>query len=184
MASPTVGDRRKLKRLARYLKEHPRVVSKYRYQKRQKEATGYSDSDWAGCRRTAKSTSGGVVLLGTHCIKTWSATQKSVTLSSGEAELVAAVKMCTELIGIAQLAYDWGQEYATRVYVDSSAAIGAAQRRGNGKLRHVKVGMMWIQEKVDEGEIEIDKVRGEHNPSDLMTKHLPATKIIQHMTAM
>ena len=60
---------------------------------------GNSDVDWAGCR----STSGGAVMAGRHYIKSWSATQKSVTLSSGEAELVAAVKMSSEIIGIAQL---------------------------------------------------------------------------------
>ena len=43
---------------------------------------------------------------GSHCLKTWSSTQKSVALSSGEAELIAAVKSSTEVIGILQLAKD------------------------------------------------------------------------------
>ena len=30
---------------------------------------------WAGCRRTRKSTTGGVAMRGTHCLKTWSVTQ-------------------------------------------------------------------------------------------------------------
>ena len=88
-------------------------------------------------------------MAGKHLIKSWSSTQKNITLSSGEAELVAAVKMSTELIGILQLLEDWGVKREARVYVDSSAAIGITQRRGNGKLRHVKVGMLWIQEKVE-----------------------------------
>ena len=87
-------------------------------------------------------------MLGGHCLKSWSSTQKSITLSSGEAELVAAVKMCTEVIGITQLARDWGVELEGRIYVDSSAAIGVAKRRGNGKLRHVRVGLLWIQERI------------------------------------
>ena len=88
-------------------------------------------------------------MAGKHLIKSWSSIQKNITLSSGEAELVAAVKMSTELIGILQLLEDWGVKREARVYVDSSAAIGITQRRGNGKLRHVKVGMLWIQEKVE-----------------------------------
>ena len=63
-------------------------------------------------------------MRGLHLIKSWSATQKSVTLSSAEAELVAAVKMTTEAIGVAQLAKDWGNSNDVRIYVDSSAAIG------------------------------------------------------------
>ena len=42
-----------------------------------------------------------------------------------------------------------------RVHVDSSAAICASQRRGNGKLRHVRVGDIWIQEKEGEGDVDL-----------------------------
>ena len=100
MANPTVGDKRKLKRLARYLIEMPRIVSKFAFQEEPHELTGFSDSDWAGCKKTAKSTSGGAIMSGSHCIKTWSTTQKHITFSSGEAELVPCVKMCTELFGV------------------------------------------------------------------------------------
>ena len=184
MAAPTVGDRKKLKRLARYLVGVPRVVWKYDTQWAAGGFQGYSDSDWAGCKRTARSTSGGTIMLGQHCLKTWSATQKSITLSSGEAELVAAVKMSTELIGMCQLARDWGMELRAKVWVDSSAALGVAARRGNGKLRHVRVGMLWIQEKLEEGELEMAKVKGEENPADLMTKNLGRRIIDKHMEMM
>ena len=32
----------------------------------------YSDTDWPGCPRTRKSTSGGCIVLGQHLIKSWS----------------------------------------------------------------------------------------------------------------
>ena len=177
MAKPTVGDRRKLKRLARYLVGRPRVVAKYKWQERRRQVDGFTDSDWAGCRRTAKSTSGGVMRMGSHYVKSWSSIQKSITLSSGEAELVAAVKMCSEAIGLTQLAEDWGLELEGQIWVDSSAAIGTIHRRGNGKLRHVRVGSLWVQERVEDGELKVNKVAGEENPADLCTKHLPARKI-------
>ena len=109
-------------------------------------------------------------MRGQHLIKSWSATQKSVTLSSAEAELVAAVKMTTEAIGVAQLVKDWGRSLNVKIYVDSSAAIGVASRRGNGKLRHVKVGMMWIQEMVEQEEVSVNKVAGEENPAKCVVK--------------
>ena len=114
-------------------------------------------------------------MLGTHCIKTWSSTQKSITLSSGEAELVAAVKTSTELIGLCQMAREWDIELAGQVLVDSSAALGATKRKGNGKLRHVRVGLLWIQQKSEDGDIQYEKVLGTDNPADLMTKHLART---------
>ena len=166
MSAPTVGDRRRLKRLQRYLKGKPRLVSEFAWQSRHGEYQGYSDSDWAGCKRTARSTSGGVIMAGGHLLKSWSATQKSVTLSSGEAELVAAVKMATELIGLCQLAGDWGWDVKGQVFTDSSAAIGTASRRGNGKMRHVRVGMLWIQEQVEDASMDIKAVKGEGNPAD------------------
>ena len=116
-------------------------------------------------------------MLGKHTIKTWSTTQKSITLSSAEAELVAAVKMSTELIGITQLAEDWGLPLKGRVQVDSSAAIGVIGRRGNGKLRHVRVGSLWIQERVERGDLDLQKVHGEWNPADLLTKGLNREKM-------
>ena len=116
-------------------------------------------------------------MAGKHCIKSWSATQKHITLSSGEAELVAAVNMSAELIGMLQLLEDWGVKMEARVFVDSSAAIGVTQRRGNGKLRHVRVGLLWIQEKVESGELSVTKVLGTNNPADAMTKYLSGKRI-------
>ena len=120
-------------------------------------------------------------MMGGHCVKSWSATQKSITLSSGEAELVAAVKMSCELIGMCQLAKDWGRDLKAKIWVDSAAALGIVNRRGNGKLRHVRVGMLWIQERVEDGDLEVAKVKGTENPADLMTKHLSKAVITTHL---
>ena len=114
-------------------------------------------------------------MIGGHCIRTWSATQKNITLSSAEAELVAAVKASAELIGAMQMASEWGEDYEGEVLVDSSAALGAVKRRGNGKLRHVRVGLLWVQEKAERDELKYGKVAGEENPADLMTKYQPKT---------
>ena len=112
-------------------------------------------------------------MIGSHCIRTWASTQKNITLSSAEAELVAAVKASTELIGAIQMASEWGEDYEGEVMVDSSAALGAVKRRGNGKMRHVRVGMLWVQERAEREELKYGKVAGESNPADLMTKYQP-----------
>ena len=160
------------------------MVTKFGFCRREAKIFGCSDSDWAGCRRTARSTTGGIIRYCGHYIKSWSSTQKSITLSSGEAELVAAVKMCTEILGVVQLLADWGNEVDGEVWVDSSAAIGTMTRRGNGKLRHVRVGTLWIQERIEDGDLVVKKVRGDDNPADLCTKHVNeklATKFMDHL---
>ena len=47
---------------------------------------------------------------------------------------------------------------AAKAYVDSTAAISASQRRGNGKQRHVKVGISWVQEILQKSEMTVCKV--------------------------
>ena len=44
--------------------------------------------------------------------------------------------------------------------------------RGVGKLRHINVSSLWIQERKDRDDLELRKVLGTENPSDLMTKYL------------
>ena len=78
-------------------------------------------------------------MRGGHLLKSWSSTQKSVTLSSAEAELMAAVKASTETIGMIQMAAEWDLELSGSIYVGSSAALALVERKGNGNLRHVRI---------------------------------------------
>ena len=67
---------------------------------------------------------------------------------------------------------DLGHSMKGIVYADSSAALAIADRKGSGKLRHINIRMLWIQEKQQRGDIELRKVDGSMNPADLYTKYL------------
>ena len=41
-------------------------------------------------------------------------------------------------------------------------------------MRHIRVGLLWVQETSEAGDLSYNKVRGECNPGDLMTKHVAA----------
>ena len=58
------------------------------------------------------------------------------------------------------------------MFVDSSAALAVVNRKGCGKLRHVRVGQLWVQQLADEEEVSFRKVLGDDNPADLSTKYL------------
>ena len=130
MSDPTRGGWKKVKRIGRYLRGRPRLVLHYPWQKEADTITVFSDSDWAGCRSTGKSPSGGIIVRGRHMLKSWSSTQRTVALSSGEAELTAMVRATSEGLGVRSLWKEWGQEVALEVYGDSNAALGIVKRRG------------------------------------------------------
>ncbi len=102
-----------------------------------------------------------MIRLGSHSVKLWSSTQKSIALSSGEAEYYALVKGGSIGIGISSMLSDFGVMVDSRlnIHTDSSAAKGICSRRGLGKVRHIDIHMLWIQERVQKGDIVIKKGR-------------------------
>ena len=184
MSAPTDLSQAALRRLVRYLSGRKRLVYKYPWQ-----TAGtiecYSDTDWAGCPKTRKSTSGGCLMFGSHLLRSWASTQPSITLSSGEAEYYGVVKAAGIAIGQQSLMHDLGmKEVKVRVWTDSSAAIGICGRSGLGKLRHVQTHTLWVQERVRTGAIELRKVPGEGNPADLFTKHLSSRDRINQLVQL
>ena len=144
MSAPTEAAFKALKRLGRYLEGHKRLVLKMPWQS--VEAIDvYCDSDWAGCPRTRKSTTGGCVMLGSHLIRSWSSTQSSISLSSGEAEHYSVVKAVAIGTGAQEYLKDLGIELPLRVHTDSSAAEGIARRVGLGTQRHIATNTLWVQ---------------------------------------
>ena len=120
--------------------------------------------------RTRRSTSGGIAFLGSHCINAWSSTQTIVALSSAEAELTGLSKGGQVGIGLQSLCRDLGLELKLRLHTDSTAAIGVCRRRGIGRIRHLAVAFLWLQDKIRSGDMTIHKVLGADNPADVMTK--------------
>ena len=171
MSQPTELGLAGLKRLGRFFEGHRRLIFEFPFQIARKIET-YSDTDWAGCMRSRKSTSGGCLMLGSHLLKSWSSTQGLVSLSSGEAEFYGVTKAAGIGLGFQSLLRDLGIDMPLRVWTDSTATIGICGRRGLGKLRHIDTRSLWLQQKLRDGGVELWKVRGEVNPADVFTKHL------------
>ena len=180
MSNPTEVSLNALKRLGRFVAGHKRLVYHYPWQTVDRVDT-YSDTDWAGCPKTRKSTSGGCLMLGRHLIKSWSSTQTSIALSSGEAEFYGVVKAGGVSLGFQSLLADVGLKLPVRVWTDSSATLGICGRQGLGRLRHIDTQCLWIQQRVRDGAVQLYKVRGEENPADLFTKHLVCRDRIQSL---
>ena len=142
------------------------------------------DSDHAGCARTRKSTSGGIIRWGAHILKWWSKTQPTIALSSGEAELFALVKSTSEGLGVIAAMEEWGIEADLVVKSDAVAAIGMVKRQGLGRIRHIAVADLWIQQKSKEGAVHYMKLDGFKNTSDIPTKPVEAEVMGRHMQGL
>jgi hypothetical protein len=184
MSAPRQSHMGKIKKLGKYLKGRPRLVSMFKWQAMPGLVTTFTDSDWAGCLKSAKSTSGGVVCIGEHTIKTYSKQQKVVALSSAEAELYAMVLASAETMAVQAYAADLGLQLGGELYTDSSAALGIAKRAGIGKVRHLRTQGLWVQEVRVSGRISYKKVLGEKNPADLLTKYMTADLSKRHLDAI
>ena len=63
-------------------------------------------------------------MMGGHLLKTWSSTQASVALTSGEAEFYGVVKAAGVGLGFQSMLRDIGMDIPLCVDTDSSAAEG------------------------------------------------------------
>ena len=187
MSAPTGKSWKKLKRIGRYLVGRQSVVWRYPWAEEVGGWRVYTDSDWAGNVKTRRSTSGGIILLGEHCVKSWSTTQSSPALSVCEAEYYALVEGATRALGMQTAARELGiisNDIVVDVATDSSGAKSFASRRGTGRIRHIEVKWLWLQQAVAEGKFRLRKIPGSMNPADVCTKYLTRSDIQDKLEAV
>ena len=87
------------------------------------------------------------------------------------------VKAASGGIGVQSLAHDRGLELSLVVVVDSSAAVEMVSQSGVGRVRHLDVKDLWVQERVKRGFLTIVRVPGDSNPADVATKPLAVAEL-------
>ena len=95
--------------------------------------------------------------------------------------MYAQTKGAAQTLGMISMGADFGEQLDGTVYSDSSAALGIVIRTGLGKLRHIRVQYLWLQEKVSQNELHVRKVAGEANPADLLTNGLARELLKRHL---
>ena len=131
----------------------------------------YSDSNWAGDRQTRRSVSCAMFFVNGNYFFGVTRSQRSIALSSGEAEFVAAVSALADAIYLRRLLERvLGHKVFLELRMDSSAARSILQRHGVQRTRHIATGLLWVQERVSEREAAVKPVAGQVNPADIGTK--------------
>ena len=102
-------------------------------------------------------------MIGGHLIKSYSSTQKTIALSSAEAEFYAMVEGVTRAKGLRSVAVELGFDDISDVVhlsTDSEAAKQFVNRRGLGRMKHLQIKDLWLQKEAREGRLEIYKIMG------------------------
>ena len=142
------------------------------------------DSDYCGHKDNVKSTTGYVIFFYGACIFAESRKQRSTTLSTTEAELVAASD-CTKMLKYIRrlLTEDFGLVLPpTPLGEDNQGCIHLAHDGGNWKRkRHIRVANSYLYEEVTiHKTVAIKYVPSSENCADMMTKCLPRVAFEKH----
>ena len=109
-------------------------------------------------------------MRGSHCLGHWSRTQATVALSSGEAELNAALKAGAEILSMKTLLAELGVAVQGHMYGDSSACSGTLHREGTGRIKHLQIRQLWLQQVIRTGTLTFTKISRDDNPADSLAK--------------
>ncbi|PNX90667.1 gag-pol polyprotein, partial [Trifolium pratense] len=139
---------------------------------------GYCDADWAGCADDRKNTSGGCFYLGENLISWFSKKQNCVSLSTAEAEYIAAGSSCSQLLWMKQMLkeYNVEQDVLTLDCDNLSAIYISKNPIQHSRTKHIDIRHHFIRDLVEENIVKFEHVATEEQVADIFTKALDANQ--------
>ena len=171
LQSPTGWDVDHLVRVLKFIQGSQDWVLHLRCTGEVRDPKIYVDSNWT-CALDGRSTSGIVVEWCGFILSMVSKTQPTLAQSSCEAEILAANAGAVEGIYLCNLLEEIGIDTVPELNTDSSSCLATICRRGPGRMRHLRVKQLWLQEELRNGTIIAAKIGTLDNLADLFTKHL------------
>ena len=174
MATPKEGHLLAAKRILRYLKGTMNFGIFY---KRSSDNTlkGYTDSDFAGDLDGGKSTSGYVFMMGDGAVAWSSKKQPIVTLSTTEAEYVAATACACQSIWMREVLNSIEEDLCkcVTVFCDNSSSIKLSKNPVfHRRTKHINVKFHFIRDLIKKGDVELMYCGTKEQLADIMTKPL------------
>ena len=186
MSNPTEQHWSAVKRIFRYLRGSATLGIQLGSSKTPQKLQCYSDSDWARCLDTRRSTTGYLTLLGGP-ISWQSKKQPTVALSSTEAEYLALGEAVKEVFLMKSLLGELGeaQEGPVDVLEDNQGCIALAKNPvSHARSKHIDIRHHFIRDAVEEGVINLVYCRTDEMLADILTKPLPREQFIKLRTWM
>lgn len=164
-----------IKRIFRYLKGTINHGITYATNPECIQPIGYCDSDYAGDLNSRKSTSGHVVTINNSPISWASRVQKSVALSTTEAEYYAITDCAKDILWYQQLFVDLAIKLIkpTIIFSDNQGAIKLSKNAVfHKRSKHVDVRMHFIRDHQSKGNMLLQYIPTSNQPADMFTKAL------------
>jgi hypothetical protein len=148
---------------------------------------GLSDANYATDPSSRKSISGYSVFLEDAPISMKSGQQKSVTLSTTEAELVSGTQCAQDMLFVMRVLESIGLKVQKPMIlqIDNKGAVDLANNWSiGGRTRHIEVRQYFLRDLKMEGTILTKWLSGSEMSSDLFTKNLARPLFEQHTKAL
>jgi hypothetical protein len=145
----------------------------------------FCDSDYAGDRDTRMSVTGFIIFVAGAPISWRSRGQKSVSLSSSEAEYIALSEVCGEILFLKQVLEFLGVDIdlPIQIMVDNIGAIFLSQNQSvSQRTRHIDVRHHFVRQHIENGVVEVNFVRSEENVADIFTKNVGTDVYNKHVS--
>lgn len=169
-----------VKRIFKYLVGTSNVGIMYSSGGSESHLIGFSDADYARDLETRRSVSGYAFNMA-NGIVTWSSQrQKLVTLSTTEAEYVAAAAAAKEATWLRKLLSDIGyqSDIPTCLFVDNQSSIRLIKNPVfHKRTKHIDIRYHYIREQVENGEISVEYISTDLQRADIFTKPLPYERL-------
>ena len=141
------------------------------------DVCAFADADWANNKDDRRSVTGWVAKLNGDPISWSSKKQRTVALSTCEAELYASSAAIQEVLWLRGLMQELGLHHkvGSTIYGDNQSAIAVAKNGVKGeRTKHVDIKYHFITENVENGNVELKWVRSSDQQADIFTKALNA----------
>jgi hypothetical protein len=188
LSNPGMDHWKAAKRVMRYLTRTKDYMLTYS-RSDQLEIIGYSDSDFAGCQVSRRSTSGYIFLLAGGAIS-WKSTKQTLIASS---TMAAEFVVCYEASNLGIWLRNFvtglrilnGIERPLKLYCDNnSAVLYSNNNRSSSKSKHIDIKFLVVKERVQSGQISIEHIGTNSMIVDPLTKGLLPKVFHEHTAHM
>ncbi|WVZ16815.1 hypothetical protein V8G54_009797 [Vigna mungo] len=184
-SNPGMDHWKAAKKVLRYLQGTKEYMLTYR-KSDHLEVIGYSDSDYAGCVDSRKSTFGYVYLLAGGAISWKSAKQSFIATSTMEAEFVACFEATVHALWLRNFVSRLGIidsiARPIRIYCDNSASVFFSKNDKYSKgAKHMDLKYLSVKEEVQKHRVLIEHIRTYLMITDPLTKGLPPKTFVGHV---